>query len=90
MHDNYDVELLRFGPEGIEFFRAVVVAVDVGADVAAAEIQITYGALEYLGGARGVMQRHRRHADEAVGIAFDQVGDAVIVNVAPVLALFCR
>ena len=67
--------------------RAVIVAVDVGADVAAAEIQIAHGALQHFCRALGILQWHRRHADEAVGIALDQIGDSFVVDVAPVLTL---
>ena len=87
MHDDHDVEFLRLGPERIELVGAIVVAVDVGADVAAAKIKIAHGALQHLRRARRILQRHRCHADEAVGISFYQLGNAVVVNVAPVLAL---
>ncbi len=87
MHHDHDVEFLRLGPKRIELGRAVIVAVDVGADVAAAEIQIAHGALQHLGGARGILQWHRCHADEPIGITFDQLGDSIVVNVAPVFTL---
>jgi hypothetical protein len=36
------------------------------------------------------LQRYRSHADETVGVALDQLGDSLIVGVAPVLSLLAR
>ena len=58
MHDHHDVEFLGFGPERIEIVAVVVIAVDVGADITAAKVQIAHRALQHFRRARRILQRH--------------------------------
>src|SRR5262244_1909365 len=77
-------------PERIEVGAVIVVAVDVGADVAAAQLEIAHRLLEDSGGADSVLQWHGSNADETVRMARDQLFDSFIVNAAPAFALFAR
>src|SRR4030095_11847390 len=90
MHDDQCVQLLRLCPERIEIRAVIVVAVDVGADVAAAQLEIAHRVLEDLGGAGGVLERHGSDANKTVRMARDQLFDPFIVDAAPALALFPR
>src|SRR5262245_48040475 len=88
MHDDQGVQFLRLCPEWIEISAVIVVAVDVGADVAAAQLEIAHRVLENFGGADSVLQRYGSDADETVRMARDQLFDSFIVNAAPAFALF--
>src|SRR5262245_4769912 len=88
MHDDQGVQFLRLCPERIEIGAVIVVAVDVGADVAAAQLEIAHRVLEDSGGADRVLQWHGSDANETVGMARDQLFDSFIVEAAPALALF--
>src|SRR5262245_20669119 len=90
MHDDQGIQFLRLCPERIEIGAVIVVTVDVGADVAAAELEIAHRVLEDFGGADSVLQWHRSDADETVRMARDQLFDSFIVDAAPTLALFAR
>src|SRR5262245_50506922 len=88
MHDDQGVQFLRLCPEWIEISAVIVVAVDVGADVAAAQLEIAHRVLENFGGADSVLQWHGSNADETVRMARDQLSDSFIVSAAPAFALF--
>src|SRR5262245_52782002 len=90
MHDDQGIQFLGLCPERIEIGAVIIVAVDVGADIAAAKLEIAHGVLEDFGGADGVLQRYGSDADETVRMARDQLFDTFIINAAPALALFAR
>src|SRR5262245_43734586 len=86
--DDDGIKLLRLCPERIEIGAVIVVAVDVGADVAAAQLEIAHRVLEDFGGADSVLQWYGSDADETVRMARDQLFDSFIVSAAPAFALF--
>src|SRR5262249_53374595 len=88
MHDDQGVQFLCLCPERIEIGAVIVVAVDVGADVAAAQLEIAHRVLEDSGGADSVLQWHGSDSDETVRVAGDQLSDSFIVDATPTLALF--
>ena len=90
MHDDQCVQFLRLCPERIEIRAVIVIAVDVGADVATAQLEIAYRVFEDLGGADGVLQRHGSDANETIWMARDQLFNSFVIDAAPALALFAR
>ena len=78
MHEDEDAELLRLGEERTEARVREFRAGDVGADLDAAEIELLHHALELGDGKLRRLQRHRAQADEAVGMAGDDLGDVVV------------
>src|SRR5262245_16421164 len=69
MHDDQGIQFLRLCPERIEIGAVIVVAVHIGADVAAAQLQISHRVLEDFGGADSVLQRYGSDADETIRMA---------------------
>src|SRR5262245_46048873 len=88
MHDNQGIQFLRLCPERIEIAAVIIVAVHVGADVAAAQLEIAHRVLEDFGGTDSVLQRYGSDANETVRMSRDQLFDSFIVDAAPTLALF--
>src|SRR5207247_2337812 len=68
MDEDEHAELLGLGPERIELRIADLLAVDAAADAGAAQPVLLHAVLELLGGQIGILQRHRREGDEAVGM----------------------
>jgi hypothetical protein len=78
---------LSLGPERIEVGDIVILSVDVGADKSAAKFEIDNGVLQDFRRPPRILQRYRRHADETIGPRLGQLIDAVVVEIAPGLAL---
>ena len=77
-HDN--VELLGLGPERPEAPVVEVHAHDVGVDLDAAEVVLLHAPLELLDGRAHVLHRHRRQADEPVGVVGDDLGEVLVLH----------
>ena len=67
-------------PDRIERGIVEVAAVDVRADLGAAQLERPHGALELVGGRLRVLQRQRGKPDEAIGVARDHGGEAVVLQ----------
>ena len=81
-----DVELLAALPERLEAFGGEFLVADTRADLDAAEAEFVDAAIEFLDGEIGVLQRHRAETDEALGVILDLAGDAVIDDLARLVA----
>src|SRR5207245_5232800 len=67
-------------PERVELRIADLRAVDAAADPGAAQPVLLHALLELLGGEVGVLQRHRREGDEALGIRGARLGELLVLD----------
>ena len=88
MHDHQHVQLFGLFPERIEVFAVEILAVHVRSDRHARKFELANRVFQDACGTHGILQRHRRHTDKALRIAFDQVMNAFVVKPRPGLALF--
>ena len=80
MDEDQDAELLGLGPERMELRVGQLLAVDAAADADAAQAELLDAVLELLGGEVGMLQRHRREGDEAVGIGGAELGQLLVLD----------
>src|SRR4029077_9227357 len=71
MYNDQHVKFLGFGPKRVEVRSVIVSAVDVGAYIAAVQLELDHRVLQHLGGADRVLQRNRRHPYKAIRITLD-------------------
>ena len=90
MQEDHHVELLDARKEFFQAGAGEVDAPDIGAEFDAAEAELLDGAVELGDGHAGILQRHRAHAHQPVGVFGDHVGDMVVDHVAAVARHFRR
>src|SRR5436190_6509604 len=78
--EDHHAELLGLGPERVELRIADLHAVDAAADPGAAQPVLLHALLELLGGEVGVLQRHRREGDEALGIGGARLRELLVLE----------
>ena len=80
VHEDERLQLVRRRPDRIKRRIVEVAAVDVGADLRAAQTEPAHGARELVGGALRMLQRQGREPHEALGMAIDDGGDLVVLQ----------
>ena len=80
VHEEHDAELLRLGPERIELAIGQLHALDAAADRGAAHAELLHRVIELLGRELGMLQRQRRHPDEAIGMLGAPLRDALVLQ----------
>src|ERR1051325_11148071 len=83
MHEDENVEILRLGPERVEFIAVIIVVMDVGGDVRAAKTEFRDGLFQHSRGARWLLYRHGGYRGETIGMFFEEFTDALIVKPTP-------
>src|SRR5205823_3192852 len=78
--EDHHAELLGLGPERVELRIADLRAVDAPADTGAAQPVLLDALLELLGGEVGVLERHRREGDEALGVRGARLGELLVLD----------
>src|SRR6202034_773061 len=68
MQEDEDAELFGLGEEGAEFRGRQLLAIDVGADLDAAQAKLLHRALELGDGEVGRLERHGGETDKAIGM----------------------
>ena len=90
MQEDHHVEFLDAGEEFFQARAGEVDTPDIGAEFDAAEAELFDGAVEFGNGHAGILQRHRAHAHQPVGMFCDHVGDMVVDHMAAVARHFRR
>ena len=84
VQEDHHVELLDARKEFFEAGAGEIDTPDIGAEFDAAEPELLDRAVELGNGHAGILQRHRAHAHQPVGMFGDQAGDVVVDHVAAV------
>ena len=74
MHEDHDAQFFRLGPEGIELAIRQFQSFDAATDGGSTKAQFSHRVIELLGGQIRMLQRQRRHPDEATGLRRDGLG----------------
>ena len=80
VHEDQRAELGGLGPERVVFRQREIFAVHVPADRGAAQAEPLDAVLELLGRQIGMLQRHRRERDEAIGMCRHPLGQSLVLR----------
>ena len=80
VHEQQHAELLRLGPERIELAIGQLLTFDAAADRRAAQSQLPDGLVQLLGRKIGMLQRERRHPDEAIRMLRAPLRDLLVLQ----------
>ena len=80
MHHDEGSEFGCLRPERVVLRQREILAVDVAADRCAAQPQPLHAVLELRRGLFGMLQRHRRHRDEPIGVLRHPLGEALVLR----------
>ena len=80
VHEHRHAELGGLGPERVVLRQRQVLAVDVPPIEAPRSAEPLDAVLELLGGQLGMLQRHRRERDEAIGMRRHPCGEPLVLR----------
>ena len=90
MQEDHHAELLDAGKEFFQAGAGEIDAPDIGAELDAAKAELLDGAVQLGDGHAGVLQRHRAHAHQPVGMFRHHAGDVIVDHVAAIARHFRR
>ena len=90
VQEDHHIEFLDAGKEFFEAGAGEIDAPDIGAELDAAEAELLDRAVEFGNGHAGILQRHRAHAHQPVGMLATMAGDMVVDHAATVARHFRR